>query len=101
MSSFVSAVPEDFGAAAEHLTEIGSSVTSANSAAASPTSQVAAAAQDQVSAAVSAMLSTYGQDYQALTAGVATFHEDFVRALSAGGNSYAATEAANTTALDL
>jgi PE family len=54
-----------------------------------------AAAQDEVSAAISALFGSYGQEYQALGARVAAFHEQFVQALISGGNAYNSTEAAN------
>jgi hypothetical protein len=99
MSSFVSASPAAFGAAAQDLTGIGSAIRSANTAAAVSTTHVAAAAQDEVSAAISTLFGNYGQEYHALTAQTALFHDQFVQTLTSGGNAYNNTEAASTAVL--
>jgi hypothetical protein len=50
-------------------------------------------AADAVSAAVAAIFSEHGAAYQALAAEAAAFHEQFVRALTAGAESSAGAEA--------
>src|SRR5882757_8243337 len=95
MSSFVIASPEALAAASQDLTGIGSAIRAANTAAAASTTSLAVAAQDEVSAAISALFGGYAQEYQALSTQVALFHEDFVRTLASGGSMYAAAEAAN------
>ena len=50
--SFVVAVPEVLGTAAADLTSIGSRIDAANAAAATPTTGILAAAEDEVSAAI-------------------------------------------------
>ncbi|NKE29877.1 PE family protein, partial [Mycobacterium tuberculosis] len=52
-----------------------------------------------VSAAIAALFGTHAQEYQALSARVATFHEQFVRSLTAAGSAYATAEAANASPL--
>ncbi|WP_415823774.1 PE domain-containing protein, partial [Mycobacterium basiliense] len=47
------------------------------------------------SAAIAALLSAHGQAYQALSAQAAAFHAQFIEALRAGADAYAAAEAAN------
>ncbi len=91
--SFLFADPEALAAAASDLFGIGSTLSTANTAAAAPTSAVAAAAADQVSAQVAAFLSEHGLGYQQISAQIAGFHEQFVQALSAGAGAYAAAEA--------
>ncbi|OBF55088.1 hypothetical protein A5787_03545 [Mycobacterium sp. 852002-50816_SCH5313054-b] len=91
--SFLFADPEALAAAASDLFGIGSTLSTANTAAAVPTSAVAAAAADQVSAQVAAFLSEHGMGYQQVSAQIAGFHEQFVQALSAGAGAYAAAEA--------
>ncbi|SON62040.1 PE-PGRS family protein PE_PGRS17 [Mycobacterium simulans] len=91
------AVPEILTAAASDLANIGSTLSRANAAAAVQTTQVLAASEDEVSAAIAALFSTHGQEYQALNAQAAAFHDRFVRALNSGGGSYAAAEAANAS----
>jgi len=71
---------------------IGSALNAANLAAAVPTTGLAAAAADEVSAAVAALLAKYGQEYQALGARASAFGQQFWQALSAGAGSYVAAE---------
>jgi len=75
--SFVFATPEALTAAASNVTNIGSTLSAANAAALAPTTAPLAAAADQVSMAVSAVLSGHGQAYQAISAQLATFHDQF------------------------
>src|SRR6516162_10299250 len=99
MSSFVFASPDVLSSASSDLSGIGSAIRAANFAAAPSTTSVVAAAQDEVSAAISAVFGAHGQQYEALSTRVAAFHEQFVSALSGGGLSYAAAEAANVSPL--
>jgi hypothetical protein len=96
--SFVIAAPEFVMAAASDLASLGSTISSANAAAATQTTGVLAAAEDEVSAAIAALFSAHGQGFQALGAQAAAFHEQFVQALTAGAGSYASAEAANVAA---
>ena len=95
MPSFVSVNPEAFGAAAQDLTGIGSAIRSANAVAAVSTTQVAAAAQDEVSAAIAGVFANCAQEYQGLIARAGLFHDGFVQALDTGAGAYEATETAN------
>ncbi len=97
MSSFVIAGPEALAAASADLGGIGSSIREATAAAAYSTTQVLPAAQDEVSAAISALFGNYAQEYQALSAQAEVFHADFVSLLASGGGAYAAAEAANAS----
>jgi PE family len=98
--TYVFTQPQGIARAAASVAEIGSAVREANAAAAGSTTSVVAAAQDEVSAAISALFGSYGQEYRALTAQTELFHDQFVQALTSGGNAYNNTEAASTTALD-
>ena len=93
--SFVIAAPELISTTATDLANIGSTLSTANAAAAATTTEVVAAGADEVSAAVSALFGAHGQAYQAVSAQAAAFHAQFVQALNAGAGSYAAAEAAN------
>src|SRR6516225_7211551 len=97
--SFVFAAPETVASAASNLSNLGAALRAAHLTAAPSTTSVVVAAQDEVSAAISALFGNYGQEYQALSARVAAFHEQFVQALSSGGLMYAAAEAANAAPL--
>ncbi|WP_459797630.1 PE family protein, partial [Mycobacterium riyadhense] len=101
MSSFVIAAPEALAAASRDLTGIGSTISAANSVAAASTTELLAAGGDEVSVAIARLFGSYARDYQALTAQSAVFHDQFVRALAAGGGAYAATEAVNASPLQV
>jgi hypothetical protein len=96
--SLLMAVPEGLGTAATDLAGLGSTISSANAAAAARTTGVLAAAEDEVSAAIAAVFSAHGQGFQALGAQAAAFHDQFVQALTAGARSYVSAEAANVAA---
>ena len=97
--SFVVAVPDVLQSAASELTTLASTLGAANAAAASPTTAMLAAAQDEVSAAIAALFSAHGQAYQSLSAQAEAFQAQFVEALTAGAGSYASAEAASAAAL--
>ncbi|MCV6987681.1 PE-PPE domain-containing protein [Mycobacterium shinjukuense] len=98
--SFVIAAPETVAAAAAEVAGIGSAVNAANAAAAAPTTRLLAAAADEVSAAIAALFSSHAREYQALSAQLAAFHDQFVRTLDAGAAAYAGAEAANAALLE-
>ncbi len=93
--SFVSATPEHVASAATELANIGSTISSANSAALGPTSTVLAAGADEVSASVAALFTAHAQAYEALSAQAALFHQQFVQLMSGGAAQYASAEATN------
>jgi hypothetical protein len=72
--------------------QIGSAVTAGNLAAAIPTTGLAAAGADEVSAEVAVLFSAHAQTYQTAAAQAATYYEHFVGNLHAAAASYAATE---------
>jgi PE family len=91
--SYVTADPELMTAAASDLASIGSNVSAAHMVAAARTVAVIPAAADEVSAGIAQLFSQHAQDYQALAAQAAAFHEDFVHHLGAGAASYSSIEA--------
>ena len=98
--SYVIAAPEMLAAAAADVAGIGSSLSEANAAAATPTTGVLAAAEDEVSAAIAALFSAHSQGFQAVSAQAAAFHAQFVQTLKSSAGSYASAEAANLAALE-
>ena len=92
------AQPQTMAAAAADAAAIGS-VLSVVNAAAAPTTAVAVAGADEVSAAVATLFSKYGRAYQAVSAEAARFHQQFVQALSAAAGAYTGAEVANTNTL--
>lgn len=98
--SFVLVASDMLETAATELAQVGSAMTAANLAAMFPTTAVAAAAADEVSAAAAALFGMHAQEYQAAAAAqAATYHEQFVRALSAAAASYVGAEATIATSI--
>jgi triacylglycerol lipase len=96
--SYLVAAPDFLASAATDLSNIGSTISSAHAAAATQTTGMLAAADDEVSAAIAAVFSAHGQGFQALSAQATAFHDQFVQALNASAGSYANAEAANVVA---
>ena len=97
--SQVIAAPEMLLTAAGEVKSIGSAINAGGAAAAGSTTGVLAAAEDEVSTAISALFSEYAEDYHAVLRQAATFHTDFTRALAAAGAAYTQAEAAATQVL--
>ncbi|WP_156688286.1 PPE family protein, SVP subgroup [Mycobacterium sp. Marseille-P9652] len=96
--SFLTAIPEELLAAAQQLEGIGNSLTAQNAGIAAPTTAVAPAASDQVSALQAAIFSTYGTMYQQIAAEAQAIQQQFVSTLGLSSGTYAQTEAANVAA---
>src|SRR5258708_9784773 len=90
--SLLVTAPELLASAAADLESIGFALNAANAAAAGPTTALAAAGADEVSAAVAALLAEQGRQYQALAGQVAAFDSWFKGTLTAGANAYASAE---------
>lgn len=93
--SFVKTLPEALAAASSQLEGLGTSMAAENAAAAGPTTAIAPAASDEVSALQAGIFSTYGQLYQTASAQAQAIHQQFVNLLAASAGSYGETEAAN------
>jgi hypothetical protein len=91
--------PELLVSAAANLESIGAALNGANAAAAVPTTGLLAAGADEVSAAVAALFAEQAREYQALSAQVNAFHQQFVQALNSGAASYLAAEAVSARPL--
>jgi hypothetical protein len=94
--SFLSIVPDVVAGASEDLADLGSTLRSANAAAATQTTSIAAPAADEVSAAITALLGTHAQGFHAASTKAAAFHDDFVNLLNGGTAQYHNAEVANT-----
>ncbi|BBZ41731.1 hypothetical protein MCNS_47940 [Mycobacterium conspicuum] len=92
-------VPEFLDSAAADINQIGATLGADKLAAAVPTTQIAAAAADEVSAAIAAVFGAHAKDFQSAATLAATYHEQFIRELSAAATSYAAAEANINAAL--
>lgn len=96
--SYVIAHPEMLAAAAEDLAGIHATLGEATTAAAAPTTGIAAAGADDISAAIADMFGSYGQEFQALGAQASAFHDEFVNLLRSGADAYLSTEAGSASA---
>jgi hypothetical protein len=96
--SFVTTQPEALTAAASTLQTLGTSMAAEDAAAAAPTTGVAPAAADAVSALQAAQFSTYGTWYQQVSAQATAIRQMLVNTLGTSASSYGDTEAANQTA---
>jgi PE family/PPE-SVP subfamily C-terminal region len=96
--SFLTTIPEELLAAAAQLEGIGTSLTAQNAGAAAPTTTIAPAAADPVSALQAGIFSTYGTLYQQLATEAQSIQQQFVQTLGLSSGTYTATEAANATA---
>ena len=99
MSSYVIAASEAIAAVSEDLAGIGKGINEAATEAAPSTTEIVAAASDEVSSVITRLFDSYGQEFQTLTARATQFHAQFVQALSAARAGYAAAEASNVSLL--
>jgi hypothetical protein len=95
--SYVTTNPDVLFGAASSLSGIGEAMVARNSAAAAPTTSLAPAASDLVSAMTAAQFGQQGVTYQTLAAQATEVHEQLVAALRSGAGAYALTEATNAT----
>jgi hypothetical protein len=93
--------PDVLSGAASNLSGLGDAMVARNTAAAAPTTALAPAASDIVSAMTAAQFGQYGVTYQQIAAQAAEVHEQLVAALRSGAGAYALTEAANAAASQL
>lgn len=93
--SFVTTRPEALLFAASTLEGLGSSMAAQDAAAAAPTTSIAPAAADEVSALQAAQFSAYGAWYQQVSAQAKAIHQSLVNNLNGNAGSYGTTEAAN------
>ncbi len=96
--SFVTTLPEALAAAAAKLEGIGSGMAAQNAAAAAPTTAIAPAAADQVSALQATQFTAFGTLYQSVSAQAQAIHQQLVNALGTSAGSYGETEATNQAA---
>ena len=80
------------------MSGIGDAMVARNTAAAAPTTALAPAASDIVSAMTAAQFGQHGVAYQQIAAQAAEVHEQLVAALRSGAGAYALTEASNAAA---
>ncbi|BBZ46390.1 PE-PPE domain-containing protein [Mycobacterium parmense] len=93
--------PQLLTAAADDVSQINSVINQARTAAAGSTTNLVAAAEDEVSTVTAAFFGGFGQEYQALLQQATLFQEQFTAALAAAGNAYTAAEVEAQSALGI
>ncbi|ORV65720.1 PE family protein [Mycobacterium gastri] len=96
---FVTTQPEQPAAAAGDLQRIGSAMNAHNAIATALTTGVIPAAADEVSELIAAQFAAQAAIYQEVSIHAAAIHELLVTTLATNARTYAATEAANTSAI--
>lgn len=97
--SYVTTAPGLLTTAATDLAQVGAALRAGNLAAVFPTTALAAAAADEVSAAIAALFGTHGLQYQAAGVQAASYYEQFLQNLGVAAASYTTAEAAAAQAL--
>ena len=100
--SFVKTLPESITHAAGQLAGIGVALSAESGAAAIPTTVIAPAGTDPVSALQAAVFATYGNLYQSISQQAATVHQQLVQVLGQNAGAYSTAEATNqaTSSMD-
>ncbi|MBX9979385.1 MAG: PE family protein, partial [Mycobacterium gordonae] len=93
--SYLVTTPDWVAAAAGDLMSIGSALQEATTAASAPTTGLAAAAADEVSAGVAQLFGGLGEEFQAVSAQVSSYHAEFVRLLNGSASAYVGAEIAS------
>jgi hypothetical protein len=93
--SYVTAQSPALTAAATQLQHLGTAMTAQNAAAAAPTTGLAPAGADEVSAMQAVQFSAYGTWYQHVSAQAAAIHQMLVNTLGSSAGSYGETESSN------
>ncbi len=96
--SFLTALPEALQAAAAQLQGLGTTFEAQSSAIAAPTTGLAPAAADEVSALQAGIFSTYGNLYQQISGQATAIQQQIAQNLGLSGGSYANAEATNAAA---
>ncbi|WP_081286494.1 PE family protein, partial [Mycobacterium asiaticum] len=99
--SFVFATPETITSVATDLAGIRQAISAATAAALAPTTQLQAAAADEISTAITAIFGAHGQTYQSLAAQASAFHQQFAAAVANAAGAYASAETASVDQLIL
>jgi hypothetical protein len=93
--SFLRTLPEELLAAQAQLGAILSNLAAQNAGTAAPTTVIAPAAADPVSAQQAGIFSTYGTLYQQIATEAQTLQEQYVNNLGLSSGTYSSTETAN------
>jgi hypothetical protein len=95
------AQPQPIATAAADTSALSSAIDQARAAAAGSTTNIAAAAEDEISAITAQFFGSFGQEYQAILQRAANFNEQFAAALAAAESAYVQAEVQAQAALGL
>jgi hypothetical protein len=95
--SFLTALPEALQAAAAQISGLGSSFEAQSTSVAAPTTALAPAAADEVSALQAGIFSSYGTLYQQISAQATAIQQQIASTLGLNGGSYSNAEATNAS----
>ncbi|MFL0276771.1 PE family protein [Mycobacterium sp. SMC-19] len=100
--SFVKTLPESMTHAAGQLAGIGEALSAESGAVAIPTTVIAPAGTDPVSALQAAVFATYGSLYQSISEQATAVHQQLVQVLGQNAGAYSTAEATNqaTSSMD-
>lgn len=96
--SFVAATTELVRGAAQDLSGIGTALTEAAASVSGPTTGIAAAAEDEISIAISSLFGSFGRQFQMVSTQAQAFHTEFVNLLNSSAGAYSRAEIANAAA---
>ncbi|MFV0494898.1 PE family protein [Mycobacterium sp.] len=91
--------PDSLITAARGLTAIGDDIKFAHLQAETPTTSIASAGVDEVSAAVADAFAAHAREFQNVAGQATAFHDQFVQSLTGGANAYQNAEAASAAAM--
>ncbi|PJE17770.1 MAG: PE family protein [Mycobacterium sp.] len=97
--TLLAAQPQLITAATAQVAAIGTAISDVGALVAGPTTELAAAAADEVSVAAAELFGAYARESQALLAQAAAFGDRFAAALTAAAGDYLDAEAANVAAV--
>lgn len=95
MPAHLIATPAALAAASTDVLAIGETIRTANGAAAPWTTGIAAAAEDEVSAAVARLFGSFGYEYQDISAQTVALGDRFAQAFQHGADAYARMDVIN------
>lgn len=97
--SYVVAAPEAITGAAENLASIDSALGDVTAATAAATTELAPAAADEISLAISRLFGSYGHDFSDVAAQLRSYHRDFIDLVNSGAAAYTDAETDATALL--
>ncbi|WP_204080988.1 PE family protein [Mycobacterium riyadhense] len=99
--TITSVAPDPLTLAVLQLSRVGAAIEDAVAGAATQTSNLLAAAADEISTAIAALFGDYSATFHSASTQAAAFHRQFVSLLGGSAAQYVAAEAANVQSLSL